>query len=275
MELLEKIAVAIAFGDEDFDCPFPHKPKDHKLKNKIPPENANNATTLAGNLKGETHHVTLVTINPPLELSTGAEHAKFGFSAHHLIPGNEIWNDKGHPLHDWIHKDKGKVKGDIGYENNAATNGVDLPSSKRFKDGGTPWSATVGPDQLSYSYAAMAADTKMRQFHDAHKAYSDMVWNALVKISEKLDDLEEKKGCGNKNCPLNRSKPYEPPYFLRERLIGVADRLRMKLWGDPKKWQAPLFTSRFALMYKIQGKDQEKARQKLSNLRDKMGRPTD
>jgi|GEM_PF-3832528 len=267
-ELLEKIAVEHA---GDFDCPFEHQPEPRTEKNEIPPDHSNSSNVLGAALSGESHHLKTIKINPPLNLIKGGTCDEFGFSPHHLIPGNEIWNNKGHPLHAWVHKTaKGsKVKGDIGYINNAKYNGVDLPSNYKFSG----WAASVG-DQAAYANAAMKADPKMRQFHDAHKAYSDMVWNALEKISKKLDQMEDSKGCGDKNCPLNRSKPYDPPYGILRQLKQVAGRLKSKVYGNSDKWQAPLFTSRFALMYKTKGKTQEQARQELSKLRDEMGRPT-
>jgi hypothetical protein len=269
-ELLEKIAVTLAPNDE-FECPFDHRSPEHNKKNKIPPAKRNSSGSLKRALKGESHHLTTINISPPFKLKDGSTLDKFGFSPHHLLPGNELWNNKGHPLHAWIHKDvENKVKGDIGYINNAKYNGVDLPGHHMFSG----WSAAVA-DQAGYAFAAMQADTKHRQFHDAHKAYSDMVWNALEKISKKLDSMEEKKGCGKKNCPLEKSKPYDPPYLVLEQLKGVARRLKRKVYGDSKDWQAPLMTSRFAQMYKSGGQSQELARQELSKLRDKMGRPTD
>ena len=101
-----------------------------------------------------------------------------------------------------------------------------------------------------------------------------MVWNALEKVSKKLNAMEDKKGCGDKNCPLEKSKPYDPPYNVLSQIKDVARRLKRKVYGDSNDWHAPLMTSRFVVMYKSGGRDQEKARQELSKLRDQMGRPT-
>jgi hypothetical protein len=201
-------------------------------------------------------------------LSANRKIDKVGYAAHHLIPGNEMWNDKGHPLHEWIHAAKGKVKGDIGYENNHCYNGIDLPS--HFLVSG--WGGMS--KQEGYAYAAMTADTKKRQFHDAHKAYSDLVWNALVKIAEKLDALVKSKGCGKRNCPAGGGKKYDPPYQVLPQLINVATRLRGRVWGPVSMWKPPIMTSRFALMYKNGGIDQEEAREKLAKMREEMGSPT-
>lgn len=266
-EILEKIAVELA---GEFKCPFNHAPEPHNEKNKIPPSSPNSSGVLGTALLGESHHLKTINIVPPLKLTNGSTKDKFGFSPHHLIPGNEMWNNKGHPLHAWVHKSvENKVKGDIGYVNNASYNGIDLPSHYLFSG----WTTAVA-DQAAYAFAAMEADTKKRQFHDAHKAYSDMVWKALEKISKKLDKMEEDKGCGKKNCPLSLTKPYDPPYGVLGQLKKVAARLKGKVYGDSDDWQAPLFTSRFALMYKSGGKTQEQARQELAKLRDDMGSPT-
>lgn len=270
MQVIEPIAVAIS-GVEDMECPFPHAPETHDRKNEIPPEVKNSGDVLGDKLEGETHHRKTATIRPPYAISSTDTIDKVGYSAHHLIPGNEMWNDKGHPLHAWIHKSKGnQVKGDIGYVNNEAFNGFDLPSQYLI-DGWTSLSASV---QEGYAYAAMAADKKERQFHDAHKAYSDMVWTALDKISAKLDAIVQAKGCGDVDCAGTKQKPYDPPYKVLGQLEGVTGRLRKMLWGPPDKWKAPVMTSRFALMYKSGGMTQEQARQDLSEMRDKMGRPT-
>jgi hypothetical protein len=97
---------------------------------------------------------------------------------------------------------------------------------------------------------------------------------SIGKISKKLDKMEESKGCGDENCPLQQSKPYDPPYGVLGQLKQVAARLKGKVYGDSDNWQEPLFTSRFAYMYKNVGKTQEQARQELAKLRDDMGSPT-
>ena len=120
----------------------------------------------------------------------------------------------------------------------------------------------------------MSADGKKRQFHDAHKAYSDLVWNALVKIAEKLDRIVKAKGCGDPKCSASGTKKYDPPYEVKDQLYGVASRLRGNIWGPVSKWRAPIMTSRFALMYKNGGLTQEEAREALAEMREQMGSPT-
>jgi hypothetical protein len=271
VETLESIAVDLA---GDMDCPFPHDPRKHDLENEIPPEVENDGGKLGENLEGETQSHETVKITPPYAISPRKTVDEVGYMAHHLIPGNEIWKNKGHPLHAWIHKRvENKIKGKgIGYINNDAFNGIDLPSH-HMVDGWSGLGAKPGC-QEGYAYAAMAVDRRKRQFHDAHKAYSDMVWNALEKISAKLDAIVKDKGCGDEDCLGTKKKPYDPPYGVLSQLEDVASRLREKLWGAPSKWRAPVMTSRFALMYQSGGVTQEEARQKLSEMRDEMGRPT-
>jgi hypothetical protein len=270
--MLEGMAMAISGADE-MDCPFPHSPREHNKENKIPPDDKNSGSVLGGDLEGETHHLVRSDIKPPYAITAAHLVDKVGYMAHHLIPGNEIWNKKTHPLHAWIHKKEAeKVKGDIGYKNNFAYNGVDLPS--HYLVGGWGGLEVRVGVQEGYAYAAMAADSKKRQFHDAHKAYSDMVWNSLEKISTKLDNIVAKKGCGDPQCSGTKEEPYDPPYGVFAQLKGVASRLRGMLWGAPSEWKAPVMTSRFALMYKDGGMTQEQARKALADLRVQMGSPT-
>jgi hypothetical protein len=272
METLESIAVELS-GAEEMNCPFPHRPTQHDEKNEIPPEVENSGSVLGAKLEGETHHVVTAPIRPPYAITAARKIDKVGYMAHHLIPGNEMWNNKGHPLHAWIHERvETKIKGDIGYINNEAFNGVDLPSHY-LVEGWAGLCAKPGV-QEGYANAAMTAAGSSRQFHDAHKAYSDMVWNALEKISAKLDNIVDTKGCGDENCSGAKKKPYDPPYGVLAQLEGVAGRLRKMVMGVPANWKPPVMTSRFALIYKTVGMTQEQARKALSAMRDEMGRPT-
>jgi hypothetical protein len=54
------------------------------------------------------------------------------------------------------------------------------------------------------------------------------------------------------------------PVDLLPRVYGICQRLSGYLWGNAKKWQKPLFTSRFALMYKKKGLTQEQATEQLN-----------
>src|SRR5205807_1338586 len=193
----------------------------------------------------DSDHRTELDLDPPVSLGGDGSSAKAGFSAHHLIPGNEIWNDKGHPLHAWIAKDAqgSHVKGDIGYDTNCAQNGFDLPSNKAV--GG--WSGVSADAQLNYALAAMSVDFGKRQFHDSHKAYSEFVWQVLEKIAAKIARHAGGKGCGKPDCAGAGEEKWAPPLGVKERLFGVAARLKTHLRGEPITWQAPIMTSRLPM----------------------------
>lgn len=242
---------------ENWKCPFPHRKQDHDKENYVPPPTKkNDAKKLSSNLDAESEHLE------PIPIATGQSGNKnhmAQYTAHHLIPGNESWPTSD--LYKWIDKRKGHVKGDIGYDVNDATNGVDLPSNAAA---GT-WTSRTADFQKRYAFACMEACRKRRQFHDRHPAYSDFVVAVLDKIAAKLDAKPaSKKGCGHKNCAAGKRKPYAPPYRVLPRLVTLAARLRNYLWGAPRTWRKPLMTSRFALMYKNQNLTQDEARDQLS-----------
>lgn len=284
MELLEKIAIENALAELTFKCPFEHDPDEaQELENKIPPDHKNKSDILGRAIKSERIKETSVNedylVQAKQEKGGGTVKVeKIGFSPHHLIPGNEIWNNKNgaHPLLAWVHKNAegSKVNGDIGYVNNSKYNGLDLPSHHKFSLI-ADWGVN---EKIQYDYAKEAMEAAgSRQFHDAHKAYSDMVWNALVKISEKLKVVEKNGKCpeGRKNCPLENPEDnkYDPPYLVRDQLRQISKRLKGRLTKDRKSWQNPLVTSRFALMYSEDIKEKE-AKEKLEKARALMGSPT-
>lgn len=239
MELGELVSVVTAV--DEWECPFPHRPREHNQKNVLPPPSTkNNAKKLSANLDEESMHLEPIPIVLPGTKNKGHEAQ---FTAHHLIPGNETWPESD--LYEWIDKRKKLVQGDIGYDVNAAINGIDLPSSKAISG----WGSKSGTFQRDYAFASMAADKKTRQFHDRHPAYSEFVVKVTNKIAAKLE-AKEKPGCGKKNCGAGVSKPYAPPYGLLARLVGLGNRLRGYLWGGARNWRKPIMTSRFALMYK-------------------------
>ncbi|MFK8017514.1 MAG: AHH domain-containing protein [Gammaproteobacteria bacterium] len=257
--------VSVAAGLDDWECPFPHNPRKHDRVNVIPdPSTANNAGKLSDNLDEESANnssVTVKSVPDLLPVSTAASGNKNHlalFVAHHLVPGNESWPTS--ELYKWVDKRKGHIKGDIGYDVNSAVNGVDLPSSKAA--GG--WSARSPGFQRKYAFACMACDTRVRQFHDRHPAYSDFVIATLDKVAAKLDARPSRDmGCDDEDCFAGKKKPFAPPYALNGRLASIAGRMRRKLYGDPRRWKQPIMTSRFALMYKKQGLDQKQAREQL------------
>ena len=136
------------------------------------------------------------------------------------------------------------VAGDIGYDITGASNSVDLPSHSAI-DG---WGSKKPAFQRGYAFACIEADSKNRQFHDRHPAYSEFVVKVLNKIAAKLE-VNEIPGCGKKNCGGAKTKPFDPPYALEQRLRAISSRLVQYLWGEETSWRKPIMTSRFALMY--------------------------
>jgi hypothetical protein len=253
MELGELVAVVVGDADRD-GCPFDHCPGEHNEVNVLPPPSTkNNAKKLSANLDDESLHIASMSV------TVADEPAKVHFSAHHVVPGNETWPKSN--LYKWIDKKKGHVCGDIGYDVNEASNGIDLPSHEAVPG----WNVKAPTYQAEYAFVAMLADGGGRQFHDRHPAYSDFAVNAIDKIAAKLE-IKEKPGCGKKDCGGGTQKPFDPPYGVLSRIKDLATRLRQKLAGGPQSWNAPIITSRFALMLKNRaaGMTQAEARKALS-----------
>jgi hypothetical protein len=251
MQLGEMVA-AVVPPQMSGECPFDHEEDVHDRKNIIPPpKTQNNAKTLSSNLDDASLHIP----PKPIKLESG-KNAMTQFTAHHLVPGNESWPVSN--LYRWIDKRKGHVKGDIGYDVNSCR---DLPGTAASPG----WSGRSASFQSSYAFASMRADTLTRQFHDRHPAYSDFVVQALDKIAAKLDARTGgSAGCGKKNCPGNKAGPkFDPPYNVLDRIYGIAARLSPKLSGSYRSWNAPIITSRFALMYKNRRLTQDAARDLL------------
>jgi len=252
-EIGEMVAV-VAFGDEQWKCPFSHRARTDAKSNHIPPPTTkNDSGKLGDNLAAEDLRLD------DKEISVKGKKHYASFSPHHVIPGNEAWPKSD--LFDWIDGRGAKVNGDIGYDVNAASNGIDLPAQK---DSVVPNWTSSGPGfQKDYAFASMAADRKMRQFHDRHPAYSDFVIQTLNKIAAKLNG-PNRPGCGKKNCGGGAAGPkYDPPYRLLGRLDVVALRLKLRLRGTSKEWKKPVMTSRFALMFKNKWMTQNDAREEL------------
>lgn len=254
MELGELVSVVV--GDAaSGDCPFEHEPVEHDMENVLPPpETKNDATKLSEALDAASLHLET------MDIEVDGRPERVHFSAHHLLPGNESWPKT--QLKKWIDKRDGHVCGDVGYDVNEADNGVDLPSHVAA-------SSWVSPGfQGQYAFAAMLADGQGRQFHDRHNAYSGFVVKVLDRIAATLDS-KETPGCGKRNCGGGKQKPFDPPYGLVNRIRALAGRLRPRLLGGSDTWEAPIMTSRFALMLKNQasGMTQAEARAALKASR--------
>ena len=195
------------------------------------------------------------------------------YGANHLIPGNDglVKSDLyqgGHlgPVDDGAHPKN------IGYNVNSTKNGMWLPGNYAVRgQKGTrqkTWTETSTAFQKAYAFIAML-DTG-RQFHDAHKDYSDVVRRALSDLADLLEEMDN-KGCPAPGCGAG-SKEGDPPYHLNSRLNAISQYLQRFLRRAPRYWKVPMFTSDWAREYKVfvaEEGGQEKARQKLEELRSK------
>jgi hypothetical protein len=254
-QIKESIAIIVP-PSEGEECLFSHKKQEIKpRKNVFPPAGGENDAKLLGkNMK--TDHISV-----PRKIVVSGKEEILKNSPHHLIPGDESWPKTD--LRVWVDKKFGKIKENIGYDVNAKENGVSLPGWTGYDDNGEKWSNY--DSQQEYAFAAM----KMAkgQFHDRHATYSKFVVKCLNKIAERFNRRTGKvvtPGCGNSNCMGKEKdgKKHNPPYELIPRLHSVEDRLRNLLKGGRKNWKMPIFTSRWALVYKKDIEAQE-AREQL------------
>jgi hypothetical protein len=272
MQIGELVAVGVIAGDDE--CPFKHRDAEVKPRDNVfPPaggKELNNAATLAKKMGDEKHFSDLMPI------TVDGKEEQTQYSAHHLVPGNETWPKTA--LKKWVDKKFSHIKENIGYDVNKGANGASLPGWTGYKYGtsygvfGKPWGSYKF--QQDYAFKAMRAVGDQRQFHDRHATYSKFVLKALNKISEKLDARVRAKkppGCGHNKCmgAADDKKPFNPPYELLVRIDDVALRLEGFLVCSHKRWQAPLFTSRWALAY-AKGASGVEAGKALSDLGKKL-----
>jgi hypothetical protein len=156
-------------------------------------------------------------------------------AAHHLLPGNASVN-KAAALHKymlWKGKNPLQLIGPIGYDINAAANGVWLPGNyavRKETDFNKNWGDFADPFKEAYARAAMKSAGDL-QLHDAHPAYNSNVLRTLIDVAKKLDELWEDRSA----CPVCKRKLENhntPPY-------GLVSRLN-RLSGEHKK--ALIFT---------------------------------
>jgi hypothetical protein len=228
-------------------------------------EKTNDADKLGKNLKNE--YAKHATLDIQIKKGNVINIYKVQYTPHHLIPGNESWPETA--LLRWVDSRDGHISGDIGYDINHATNGVDLPGIHGVGD--TAWSGMTEDFQTKYAFAAMLATRPRRQFHDRHPKYSSFVVNVLDAIAQKLDKSTHgtTPGCGKADCGgKKQAPPYDPPFNLINRINAVAERLENHLKGAPSGWRMPIFTSRFSLMLKKQDKSltQDEARKEISSF---------
>lgn len=259
-ELLESIAVP---KGSDKPCPFPHYPVRLDLKNNW----NNDSTELADNLDDASKsnfelHLPMLRETTFMMGPNAGRGYTCTYNPHHILPGGASWPKT--TLKKWAEKTKGHVRGNIEYDVNCYENGIDLPSSNAFRGNWTAEAGRTANFQRNYAFAAMQADTRTRQFHDAHKAYSAFATKVMNKVSSKLDERPAREmGCDDEDCQAGKKRPFAPPIGLRARIHAVSGRLSRYLWGHPSKWRKPIFTSRFAIMFQRQSFTQDAARAAL------------
>jgi hypothetical protein len=197
------------------------------------------------------------------------------YAPHHLIPGNESL--KKSPIVRFIgHADAIKHYGSIskikdgqfiGYDVNAAENGVWLPSpyalsmhnewpseggidALRVRPGESAVIAKQVADTEDFKYAftvsAIANLKPSRQFHMRHADYSKKVRQVLGSIGARMHVMTIK------TCPLAKnskdaSGKFDAPYALKGRLNLLSSNLRTLVTGAI--WRSPLFTDSLTEKY--------------------------
>jgi hypothetical protein len=199
------------------------------------------------------------------------------YAPHHLIPGNEslknnpviaYMGDSG-AIADYNDDEEAPVdseieQGYIGYDVNAAENGVWLPSPYAISNN-NEWPAEAGIEairegsardsaqraketeefKLAFTVAAIKKSGG-RQFHMRHAGYSKRVRAMLEEIAAKLWLLS------TQDCPLeretkNKKGKCDPPYGLVGRLNVLSGNLRRLTKGS--LWRPPLYTDKLTEQY--------------------------
>jgi hypothetical protein len=244
MQLGEAVDADIAHPSHDDDCYFCNAnpnptPNLNDLEAQIdedsdfdaPEKFKNDARGLGKNMGGKPDERTIHVQGEP--------HAS-SVAPHHLIPGNGSLKESSFfKKKKYLWKD-GEAKGNIGYNVNAASNGVWLPGNYAVR----PWTGRSEPFQIDYSEAAMLE--WRGQFHDAHESYNQFVEGVLNKIYDKLERQESivcEKAKASKN---NAEEDKDPLVALVSRLHTVSLRMRRMLVLPTSNWKANVWTSRFA-----------------------------
>lgn len=195
------------------------------------------------------------------------------YAPHHLIPGNAslsgstvvpYMGDKA-SVDDYLKGQSSRIKDNhfIGYDVNAARNGVWLPSPYALSMGNSTWpsgdglkavkrrlGAALGNStesfKMAYAAAAIEASGKpARQFHMNHTGYSSKVREILDAIGAKLKAFETKE-CEFAKGEAQKGK-LPPPMGLHARLHALSAGLRRLLIGSV--WHEPLFTDELTERY--------------------------
>ncbi|MBL8288650.1 MAG: AHH domain-containing protein [Rubrivivax sp.] len=241
-QLLEPVAIGLwAVAESKGPCWYCEEPAKEDLENEEtadpdtsdsdsdedPPENdvVNCSSALGTNLGKEPNW----EIRSPDDLSVSSPIVP---AAHHCIPGGASLA-KATALHDFMRKGGPfKLASDIGYNVNAAANGVWLPGNYAVRPGQYGWSKKWGncTTKFKTEYASRAMKKANRQFHDAHVSYNNKVLKTLEAMAEELAEPEDECPVCGKELDCTR-----PPFGLVGRLNAVSSKHRAMLIGLSKR----------------------------------------
>jgi hypothetical protein len=271
MDVGESINVAMIFR-EKWTCPFPHEtdfpPADNDLTGV--------GTTLGNRMeagsgtatRADSSHHTAGAVPYPAITPVNVDGADYDLTlaAHHLIPAQESLKDCD--ILDYIDKERGVIKENLGYDVNGTQNGIWLPgpyavdgwgamtleqedlpdTAKRASTRAKRAAALPGKlsgEKFQGNYSMGAMEQTKRQFHDRHVDYSNFVRQYLEKIHVnmlmvELQYCDKCKNRGNEKLP--------PPLSLVARLNGLSKKLSGYLIWPPSSWVAPLYTSGWSVL---------------------------
>jgi hypothetical protein len=164
-----------------------------------------------------------------------------GVAAHHLIPGVSL-QESALFEGEWLWKD-GEAKGNIGYNINAAPNGVWLPGNYAIR----PWRSGRSTE-FKDEYASAAIEATGAQFHDAHTNYNEFMRGVLDKIAFKLENTRSIVCPKAKKEAEKKPEERHPLYALVLRLNTVSARMKRMLVASTESlrlhnWRHNIFTS--------------------------------
>ncbi len=255
MDVGEAVTVDISIEMHDSECYFCNAKKEGKEEENVLADNFDEDSDPDGMAEdGVKFHNDAAKLGAALGGKPGDKTFYLGedlkpfpssVAAHHLIPGNASLKPSELFDSDYL-RVAGKAKGNIGYNVNAAPNGVWLPGNYAQRPWGTDGAAfrAANPGLTPKDYAFMAITHWRAQFHDAHGDYSKFVVQCLNEIYDKLEKSQSIW------CPEAKDKEDKPEdrnlYALVNRLNTVSARMNRMLVFPTYNWKKNIFTSRFS-----------------------------
>jgi hypothetical protein len=246
VEVGEAVAVVIGDTSHDEDCYFcKAKDETEAFENDLEPSPDDDAEGYGG-FKNDASKLGRALGGSPAQRKAEVDGRQFPITvaAHHLIPGNaSLKKSQLFCSEEYLWVD-GKKKGNIGYNVNAADNGVWLPGNYAI-DG---WGGKL--DLYKEQYAQSAIASWRAQFHDAHEIYSEFVLEALEKVYEKIDNVYC-VSCPQAQQQKKKLTPDERPPLraLVARLNTISARMRRMLVAPTLNWKKNVYTSTRSLRF--------------------------